>query len=1083
MASCSSSSARSRPPPLRLAIAAALLLVLVAAVAPGALAFSVDYKVAKLEKEAAGPGPAVLTTKAFTTFTEAPRNYSMFVVLTAMGSQFACVPCKDFASEWDLIARGWARKREVGRAYFGVLDFENGQEVFMKAEDIQRWIQSVSGVEVDVRRPVDYTAYLSYLLIFVSLVSVALAIYRNFSGLLTNKKLWMVASIATIVVFCSGFMWNSIRGAPFTGVRDGRPELFAPGFQNQFVIETQITATVYAVCSLAFIAMVTQAPKVQDPNMQRLAVLAFIGVFLVAYSMLLRMFKYKQPMPRTRKPPPASVRRARAAANGDNARAGAGGGDEDDLRRDWRKGASITAFETWDDVEKGAEDAFHESREKVLLEDEGSDDNDGGLSEEEIMGLDGVESSDDEDLDDEEDEIDQMDEEAAERIGRALNPQGQLSDDEDGKGSDEYDEDTEGWGKKRRAFYLEGSEAGSDDEEALREEEREALQMQRRQLEKFREEDFFETPRLPDSFSARLVADSAAAAGPDGVAPPALRDLSALRDQGPGMAGDDGGVADVAARRAALARMGPEAVESMVKAQAADVVKMLGEMDTRWSELDSILGPVVGWMERPVDDDRPGFEYLKLRYRLLLTYVTNMAFYLAIRANPPNGKDVRRYPVAALLQRLSGLIASLEKKVEGRVEKPHAEDEDQDNKSSSKKKKKKTKGRDQEQEARPTGFVNLLDQIAEIVEERLDADDEYDGDDESDVEPDSDELELAANDGASDDQEEEAERVILVAPHKLSMSSAALATGSNLVAKRRREPEPAPPQPKPARTSSKVSKTAVVVIPELPVLPDTAGKAKKGKKASAAANMVDFDEIDLELADKAARKRSLQFHTTRLDQLSARQTRQAVSGDTDLPQLDKYGRLVHDVDADDGHDASEGGRGPHDKQQTGVDRTALDDVDPALEAAEASAKSAKRKRGGEDDEEKAEEEAKAEKKAKRKEKKAKKAADGGEDAYAENDILGLSSFPAGADDHDDDEYADAGERPKRAATWQMLANKGLTPRRRKEDRNPRVKKRARYERAKKRLRSVRAVAVDRRALPAYAGERTGIKAGLAKSVR
>ena len=65
----------------------------------------------------------------------------------------------------------------------------------------------------------------------------------------------------------------------------------------------------------------------------------------------------------------------------------------------------------------------------------------------------------------------------------------------------------------------------------------------------------------------------------------------------------------------------------------------------------------------------------------------------------------------------------------------------------------------------------------------------------------------------------------------------------------------------------------------------------------------------------------------------------------------------------------------------------------------------------------------------------------------------------------------------------MLANKGLTPFRKKEDRNPRVKKRLRYEKAKKKLATMKAIPVDKRKAGAYKGETTGIRSNLTKSVK
>ena len=72
---------------------------------------------------------------------------------------------------------------------------------------------------------------------------------------------------------------------------------------------------------------------------------------------------------------------------------------------------------------------------------------------------------------------------------------------------------------------------------------------------------------------------------------------------------------------------------------------------------------------------------------------------------------------------------------------------------------------------------------------------------------------------------------------------------------------------------------------------------------------------------------------------------------------------------------------------------------------------------------------------------------------------------------------------KRKATYKILANRGLTPYRKKENRNPRVKKRIKYDKALKKLSSVRRVAVDKTKMPKYQGEKTGIKSHLARSTK
>nr|XP_033338925.1 something about silencing protein 10 isoform X2 [Megalopta genalis] len=70
---------------------------------------------------------------------------------------------------------------------------------------------------------------------------------------------------------------------------------------------------------------------------------------------------------------------------------------------------------------------------------------------------------------------------------------------------------------------------------------------------------------------------------------------------------------------------------------------------------------------------------------------------------------------------------------------------------------------------------------------------------------------------------------------------------------------------------------------------------------------------------------------------------------------------------------------------------------------------------------------------------------------------------------------------KRGITYQMAKNKGLTPHRKKDQRNPRVKHRNKYRKAK--IRRKGAVREVRKEITRYAGEISGIKASVKKSVR
>lgn len=95
---------------------------------------------------------------------------------------------------------------------------------------------------------------------------------------------------------------------------------------------------------------------------------------------------------------------------------------------------------------------------------------------------------------------------------------------------------------------------------------------------------------------------------------------------------------------------------------------------------------------------------------------------------------------------------------------------------------------------------------------------------------------------------------------------------------------------------------------------------------------------------------------------------------------------------------------------------------------------------------------------------------------AEDDDEGAEQSSAAVDIPLDEE---AGE--KREITYQIAKNKGLTPHRKKEQRNPRVKHRMKYKKAKVRRKG--AVREVRTELSRYGGEASGIKANVKKSIK
>lgn len=84
-------------------------------------------------------------------------------------------------------------------------------------------------------------------------------------------------------------MWNVIRNPPYAG----RDEIFARGFSQQSVAESQIVGVLYALIALAFIGLVTRVPGVKGEQAQRMAAYGSMAAFLAGMSVLLSLFKIK----------------------------------------------------------------------------------------------------------------------------------------------------------------------------------------------------------------------------------------------------------------------------------------------------------------------------------------------------------------------------------------------------------------------------------------------------------------------------------------------------------------------------------------------------------------------------------------------------------------------------------------------------------------------------------------------------------------------------------------------------------------------------------------------------------------------
>ncbi|XP_060531611.1 something about silencing protein 10 [Cylas formicarius] len=104
-----------------------------------------------------------------------------------------------------------------------------------------------------------------------------------------------------------------------------------------------------------------------------------------------------------------------------------------------------------------------------------------------------------------------------------------------------------------------------------------------------------------------------------------------------------------------------------------------------------------------------------------------------------------------------------------------------------------------------------------------------------------------------------------------------------------------------------------------------------------------------------------------------------------------------------------------------------------------------------------------------------------EKSSAKNKHVTFELEESGLKEHVEDVEKEAEDTGKRAITYQIAKNKGLTPHRKKEFRNPRVKHKLKYRKAI--IRRKGAVREPRKELTRYGGEISGIKAYVSKSIK
>lgn len=280
------------------------------------------------------------------------------------------------------------------------------------------------------------------------------------------------------------------------------------------------------------------------------------------------------------------------------------------------KDDKMNAIRTWDDIEHDSEDDFHDDRGKVLLNQGQASDEE--QSDREIYGLDGLDSED------------------------------ELSDDDiTGKNDEEEEIDDKTWGTSKKAYY--DADEGSDIDE-MREEEEEALRIQKEQLANMDEADFV---------------DDALAGWGLGNDEDAEADKKLVEDVSKELEDISFDVMKVEKRRKNL----PVAEKiKIIQNESPELIDLLDEFKDK-VEIVNTLKPLVEKIQSKKKEQDAAAQFLFFKYQTLMNYMTNISFYFALKASEAN--DIREHPVIQALFKLRQTLEklnSLEEKLESDIE-------------------------------------------------------------------------------------------------------------------------------------------------------------------------------------------------------------------------------------------------------------------------------------------------------------------------------------------------------------------------------------------------------------------------------
>ncbi|XP_064219824.1 magnesium transporter protein 1-like [Aotus nancymaae] len=245
---------------------------------------------------------------------DAPKNYSVIVMFTALHEFSSCATCKVAAEEFQILANSYQHPGAfTTKVFFAMVDYDESPEVFealqitlvpnffhfsakcefttddiygltgrdIVADQLAEWIAERTHVSVRIRQPTNYHGLLKPA-ILLGLIGGLGSFLKWHRKSISCSILCEFLTLCLVILMTSGQIWTYIRGEPYAqrDPRTGQKHYISKFSQAQFAAETYIISLFNMCVTLGMLLLVKATTS--RTNVIKRKMMCLCGMCLVA---------------------------------------------------------------------------------------------------------------------------------------------------------------------------------------------------------------------------------------------------------------------------------------------------------------------------------------------------------------------------------------------------------------------------------------------------------------------------------------------------------------------------------------------------------------------------------------------------------------------------------------------------------------------------------------------------------------------------------------------------------------------------------------------------------------------------------